>query len=465
MLRNMKLKKKLILSFLLVTVICSLSSVVGLYSLGLFSMMGGPQAGDLSNPTSSDVVSAVASTAQNAAGSTTANTDMAHQHMNQIIIMISIIAAAFILSVLVAIYISNDISKRIKEMKDGAQRLAEGNLDFQIESKSKDEIGQLGMALTESTSTLKLYIADLSANLEKMAQGDFRITKTVEYKGDFVKLSESMYNIVYSLNDSLLQISQAADRVFSGSDQVSSSAEMLAQGATEQASSIEELSASISEISEKVKKNAENASNVSTSVNNVSTELEKSNQHMQEMLTAIAKISNSSNEIGKIIKTIEDIAFQTNILALNAAVEAARAGAAGKGFAVVADEVRNLASKSADAAKNTTSLIQNSIAEVANGTKIADSTAKALTQVVKNTKDVVSTVDEIAQVSNEQANSISQITTGVDQISGVVQTNSATSEESSAASKELSEQAAAMKALVGKFKLKKQENKSAADVA
>lgn len=209
-----------------------------------------------------------------------------------------------------------------------------------------------------------------------------------------------------------------------------------------------------------MKNNATDAADASKKVSQVGAELNESNKQMQEMIAAMSKIGDSSSQIGKIIKTIEDIAFQTNILALNAAVEAARAGEAGKGFAVVADEVRNLASKSADAAKETTTLIQNSIKEVEVGTKIADATATTLLQVVEHAGDVTTAVNHISQASNEQANSINQITLGVEQISSVVQTNSATAEESAAASEELSGQAETMKELVGRFRLKNRTNQS-----
>ncbi len=427
MLKNMKIRKKLILAFILVTIISSTSSLIG-----LVNMMGG-------KPTGTQAVQ-----------------DAAMQQHSPEILMIAIVAASFVVSLVIAVKISSDISKPIIEMTKASQKMAQGDLSVQITARSKDEIGQLGAALSESNASVKAYIADISSNLGKIAQGDLCITRSLEYKGDFTELADSMHDIVISLNEALTEIHRAAEQVSSGSNEVSGSAQALAQGATEQASSVEELSATITEISENVKQNAEHATSASLHMNHVSSELEASNGHMQEMLAAMSKISSSSNEIGKIIKTIEDIAFQTNILALNAAVEAARAGAAGKGFAVVADEVRNLASKSADAAKNTTDLIQNSISEVENGTKIADTTAGALLKVVDDTKSVAGTVLQIAQTSNQQANSINQITLGIEQISSVVQTNSATSEESAAASEELSGQAETMKSLVGKFKLRGQ---------
>lgn len=436
MLKNMKIRKKLILAFVLVTIISSMSSVIG-----LFNMMG-------SKPGSDSQI------AQDVSQQQSFSESSQPQHTPEIY-MISIVAASFIISFVIAVKISADISKPITEMTKAAQKMAQGDLSVQISAKSRDEIGQLGAALSVSNLSIQAYIADIRDKLYKMTQGDLCIDRTLEYKGDFAELADSIDHIVASLNETLAEIYQASEQVSNGSGQVSTSAQALAQGATEQASSVEELSATIMEISENVKQNAEYATNASMHVNHVRSELENSNKYMQEMLTAMTKINTSSNEIGKIIKTIEDIAFQTNILALNAAVEAARAGAAGKGFAVVADEVRNLASKSADAAKNTTSLIQNSILEVENGTKIADTTANALLKVVDDTRAVADTVDQIAQTSNQQANSISQITLGVEQISGVVQTNSATSEESAAASEELFSQAGAMKALVGKFKLRR----------
>ncbi len=369
-------------------------------------------------------------------------------------VMIIIILASLIVSLIVVIKISRGISKPVTEMAKAAQRMAEGDLNVQIRIHSKDEIGQLAAAFSDTILTLKSYIADITTSLAKIANGDLTGTTNQIFKGDFVALKNSIDGIVLSLNNVIFQINQSSEQVSNGSNQVSDGARALAQGAAEQASSIEELSATINEISENVKQNAANAMEASMNVSSVSSELEASNQHMQEMIAAMSQIRNSSNEIAKIINTIEDIAFQTNILALNAAVEAARAGQAGKGFAVVADEVRNLASRSADAAKSTTILIKNSTGEVAKGTKIAETTEASLIKVVNDAKVVANTVSQIAQTSNQQANSIDQVTLGVDQISYVVQTNSATAEESAAESEELSGQANILKDLVDKFKLR-----------
>ncbi len=376
------------------------------------------------------------------------------------IFILFVLLASLITSFIIALSISRGISRPVKEMAEAARRMAEGDLSVQISVQSKDEIGQLGMAFSETIKTIQEYITDITENLAKMAQGDLSITPSVDYKGDFVELQKSIYNIALSFNDALTQIKQASEQVSSGAAQVSDGAQELAQGAAVQASSIEELSASISEISAHVKNNAENAVYVSENVNHVCSEIEVSNTYMSEMIVSMSKINDSSSEIGKIIKAIEDIAFQTNILALNAAVEAARAGSAGKGFAVVADEVRNLASKSAEAAKNTTALIENSIKQVENGTKIADQTAKSLLNVIKGTKVVSDIVEKISQASVHQSDAVGQVMLGVEQISSVVQTNSATAEESAAASEELSGQAQTLKDLIHKFQLNEQADQN-----
>jgi methyl-accepting chemotaxis protein len=288
-----------------------------------------------------------------------------------------------------------------------------------------------------------------------MASGDFQVGSKCreQYVYDYEPIMEALRNIRNNLSDALSRINESADQVANGSEQVSSGAQALSQGATEQASSIQELAATINDISNQINSNAQNAKEARKEAEGAEKNVLTSNQKMVEMNQAMMQISDKSNEIGKIIKTIEDIAFQTNILALNAAVEAARAGEAGKGFAVVADEVRNLASKSGDAAKNTTLLIEESMRAVENGTKISTDTAKSMHQVVESTKRINMIIENVAEASDKQAVAVNQVTQGIDQISSVVQTNSATAEQSAAASEELSGQAHIMKGLVQQFKL------------
>jgi Methyl-accepting chemotaxis protein len=369
--------------------------------------------------------------------------------------MLAILVITLVLSLIIALAISRSISRPVKDMVEAARKMAKGDLQVQVSVNSRDEIGQLSAAFTESIASIRSYIADITNVLGEIERGNLTVLPALDYNGDYADLKDSCLGILASFNDTLGQINQTSEQVSSGASQITDSSQALAQGATEQASSVEELAASISEISTQVQQNAAHATDASRNVNNVRAEIEISNRHMGEMVGAMSQISESSGQIGKIIKTIEDIAFQTNILALNAAVEAAKAGAAGKGFAVVADEVRNLASKSAEAAKNTTDLIENSMKQVKNGTRIANETANSLLLVVDNTKAVADIVDQISRASKQQADSIGQITLGVEQISSVVQTNSATAEESAAASEELSGQAQTMKELVGKFKLNK----------
>ncbi|MEG0853472.1 MAG: methyl-accepting chemotaxis protein [Angelakisella sp.] len=375
---------------------------------------------------------------------------------NAFIVLVVVSGVALALTIILAVYLTKSLTKPILEIEKAANKMADGDLSVVISYSSKDELGSLSHRMAELVYTLKAIIGDVGYILGAMADGNFRVTTKVEdkYVGDYKNILLAMRGINRNLSSALTQINQSSDQVASGSDQVSSGAQALSQGATEQASAIEELSATITEISAQIKANADNAQIANSLSDEAGMGVDESNQKMQEMIVAMGEISGKSNEIGKIIKTIDDIAFQTNILALNAAVEAARAGAAGKGFAVVADEVRNLAQKSAEAAKNTTALIEDTVNAVENGTKIADDTAKSLEMVVEKSGMVGDKINEIAAASDAQANAIIQVTMGIDQISSVVQTNSATSEESAAASEELSGQAQMLKELVGKFKLR-----------
>lgn len=381
------------------------------------------------------------------------------------LVIIIIVAASALISILFAILMAKSISKPIIAVQKAAGQLEQGDLKIDVHTDIKDEIGQMANSFTAAATKIRMYISDLSRVFSEIAAKNFNVSPEEDYKGNFKEIEESAYQIIISLSDTLGQINMAADQVSAGSDQVSAGAQALSQGATEQASSVEELAATINEISGQVKETADNARQTSSLVDSTGMKVLDCDRQMQELSVAMDEISQTSGQIKKIIKTIEDIAFQTNILALNAAVEAARAGAAGKGFAVVADEVRSLASKSAEAAKDTTALIESSIHAVENGTKLTEGTAESLKMVVESAKVIETTVARISEATDEQSASLNQVTTGIDQISAVVQTNSATAEESAAASEELSGQASMLKQLVGKFKLKDTDSVAAQPVA
>ncbi len=353
-------------------------------------------------------------------------------------------------------FIVKELVKPILVFKAKLEEFAQGNLSGEITLKEDtSEIGTMVKSVRELQTFQKDIITDIDYLLQEMGNGNFNIKTRCEdnYRGDYQSILHSVRNITQTLSVTLSNINQAAEQVNCGADQMASGAQALSQGATEQAASVEELSATIDEISAQLKEAASHTDSANELVHESGVALESSKDQMRAMMDAMSNIESKSAEIGKIIKTIDDIAFQTNILALNAAVEAARAGAAGKGFAVVADEVRNLASKSAEAAKNTTALIDETVDAVADGTKIARDTEESVNNAVENFKKVGEIVQNIKEMAEVQSNSAMQISQGVSQIADVVQTNSATAEQSAAASEELAGQANALRDLIGRFKL------------
>ena len=371
-----------------------------------------------------------------------------------IVINLIMMVVAILLSIIVALKLAGSIGRPMKACAERMRLLVEGDLETPVpEVVSKDETGMLTESTAELVTGLSAIIHDIGFLLSEMANQnlDIQSQHREAYVGDFQSILESMRNLKLGLSDILRQINVSADQVSNASNQVSSSAQNLSQGSVEQASSVQELAARISEISNQAKDTASGALNVRRQTHHVGEGVSACNQQMQELMSAMEKIHSRSDEIGKIIKTIEDIAFQTNILALNAAVEAARAGEAGKGFAVVADEVRNLASKSAEASKNTSVLITHSTEAVQTGTEIAQHTAETLLEVVDSIQSMIGSIDQIASVSNEQSDAVSQVNEGINQITSVVQSNSATAEQSAAASQELSAEADSLKKLVDQF--------------
>lgn len=359
--------------------------------------------------------------------------------------------------VLITGIFTRSILKPVMQLKEASVKMSEGYMDARelVTYESRDEFGQLADSLRITMTNLSAYIKEISGILLRLSKGDLTIPRDeiTDFLGDFSEIKSSFVTILKSFNSTLVDISNSSEQVDSGSEQVSAAAQNLSNGTGEQSASIEQLTITVESISSQIRENADHTVNANELAQQVYEEVRESNKHMDEMGHAMDEIRESSQEIGKIIKTIEDIAFQTNILALNAAVEAARAGEAGKGFAVVADEVRNLASKSAEASQSTAQLIDNAVNAVANGTRIADSTAESLKAVGTTTQEVVENVNRIAQASEKQAAAVEDVTRRVEQISGVVQANSATAEESAAASEELASQATVLRDLVARFTL------------
>ncbi len=368
-----------------------------------------------------------------------------------------IIAGIFV----VGAYIKRTVSKPLFRLTVLAETLEQGNLglemgqNMEVSIHSNDEIGILAQSFDQTIGRLRNYIGEISHMLESIAEGDLTVQINQEYVGDFARIRSSLNDILEKLDKTIGQIVVSSESVSGGAAQMSAAAQGLSQGSVEQTGAVEELESTMEEVAGRIKQTADNAGQVQEQAGEMGRQLIESNQKMQEMVVAMEKINSSSGEIGKIIKAIEDIAFQTNILALNASVEAARAGEAGKGFAVVSGEVRSLAGKTAESSKTTASLIERSIAAVEEGALIADATALQLEGAVVQAQGIVGTINNIANDARTQAEAMEQIQSQIGQIASVAQNNSATAQESSATSEELSDQAGLLRQLVKTFRLRR----------
>ncbi len=374
-------------------------------------------------------------------------------YLKAMITILSVFVLGITFAVLLSIMITRSIVKPMIQIEKAAADMAKGKLNTEINYESNDELGHLANNIKTTTSILSTYINNISSTLEKISRGNMQIDFNIEYIGDFAPIKKSITKIANSLSNSLYKINQSSEQVASGAEQVASGSQALSQGTLQQANAIDTLSVSINDISNKAKNNTSNAENASNFSMQVQKEVERGNRLMKQMVESMDDISVASKEISKIIRTIDDLAFQTNVLALNASVEAARAGVAGRGFAVVAGEVKVLAEKSAQSAENTTTLIENTVRAIKKGTRVADETAKSLNAIVQGSKKSTEFINEIVVSSNEQLSSIGDVIEGVERISDVIQTNSATAEESAAASEELSSLANMLKEEVAKFRL------------
>lgn len=375
------------------------------------------------------------------------------------IVILLFMVSSIAFSIMIGLYVSRSISRPVKNLVTVANQLALGDVEVEVTVTTKDEIGELYTAFAGMVASIR----DQAHIAQQMASGDLTVDVTVRSAKDL--LGQKLDEMVTSNNTLFSAIAAAAAQVGDGAIQLSGASQNLAHGSGEQASSIEQISASMEEIGQQTRQNATAADEASTVVTTAMERAQAGDERMQKMLLAMEQINHASANISRIIRTIDDISFQTNILALNAAVEAARAGAAGKGFAVVADEVRTLAGKAASAAKETTAMIEDSIQKVEAGTKLAHETAAILRQIVDNASKSAQLVHGIAVASGQQSAGIDQIRMAVEHVTDVVQTNSATSEETASVSEELAAQAEELKAVVAQVRLKAGEHGTSADAA
>lgn len=367
------------------------------------------------------------------------------------VLIANLIMAA--ISIFIIFKFSDKISAKLKQLNVRLKSLSEGDLSSESPIfHSEDESAMIADSMAVTINNMKQIINDIDNQMKRFSDGDFKSASSTEYIGDLKTIQESVTLFRERMADTLGKIAGATDQVRNGSEQVSSTATLLSEGAVSQAASMDKLSATIAGISDQINGTATAVDTANESIVHVNDEIERSNNKMSLMLDAMNEIKSKSDEIQKIVKTIDDIAFQTNILALNAAVEAARAGEAGRGFAIVADEVGNLAGKSAEAAKNTTSLIEESVLAVSRGMNLANETAETLNSATLGASGIVDNIQKITVASKEQAEFISDVHIGMDQISSVVQSNSATAEESAAISEEMTSSAYTLQDMLNRFK-------------
>ncbi|NLH01730.1 MAG: HAMP domain-containing protein, partial [Clostridiales bacterium] len=341
-------------------------------------------------------------------------------------------------------FISRKVVSPLGKLAQVTGAIANGNLDVEMTYRSNDEIGVVCDSMRQTVSRLKDYIAyidEIAGVLKQIADGDLNFNLNQEYTGEFARLKDALLQIQKNLVNTIREIIEASERVSAGTHEISEATQMLSQGAISQSASIEEISGNIAEMQKLITDGAKNLSAARELSDKTSLAIEEDSRRMQEMSEAMEEIGTASAEISKIIKTVEDIAFQTNILALNAAVEAARAGAAGKGFSVVADEVRNLANKSSEARKNTAELIERSLQAVERGKRVVSATTEAMKQVVEDVGETAVVINGVADKSAEEVRFIDSITEAVEQVAGVVTSNSSMSEETAAKCAELFEEA------------------------
>lgn len=371
-------------------------------------------------------------------------------------LVIGCIVFAVIGSLLMINFIKKKIVLPLGVLSDATKQIAEGNLNVTLNNHANNEIGSVSRTLEKTVEQLRNYIAyinEISDTLYSIADGRLSFRLQHDYAGEFARIRDALNSISDSLNSAMTSINDSSLRVSKGSEQIAQQGQLLAAGTAEQASSLDKLAATVDEISSIIRSNAENADKANIRVNYVGAEIGRSTSKMDDMIKAMEKISEQSSQTGQIIKTIEEIAVQTNMLSMNAAIEAARAGEAGRGFAVVAGQVRELANKSAAAVSETNALIELTLEAVQSGVQIADDTAASLKEVAAGSEEVVGLIAEISRESNEQANTVTIIKQEIDQISDVVKGNSEIAEESASASEELSAQSQLLEELVNRFEL------------